>query len=195
MRDEMALRSHPPISADEYLARERRALQKSELIDGRIVAMSGASERHNLIVVNIVSTLAQQLRGRSCKVYPSDMRVKVSATNLYTYPDISALCGEARFDDEHKDTLVNPTIIIEVLSQSTEAYDRGLKFEHYRRIESLVEYVLVAQDRIHVDCHRRGKDGQWALEEAGESRGVIKLHTVDCDLSLTDVYDKVGIES
>jgi Uma2 family endonuclease len=134
------------ITAAEYLEIERKAEIKSEYIAGRTYAMSGASRQHNLITANTLSEIHPQLRGRNCEAFVSDMRVKVSPTGMYTYPDDVAVCGEARFEDSHMDTLLNPTVIVEVLSGSTEAYDRGEKFAHYRRLESLREYVLVAQD-------------------------------------------------
>src|SRR5215510_15498100 len=125
MESAMSIQRQPHLTPEEYLALERKAGYKSEYFAGEIFAMSGASEQHNLIVANVVATLHTQFRNRPCKVYASDMRVKVSPTSLYTYPDVVALCSEPRFDDDQKDTLLNPTVIIEVLSPSTEAYDRG----------------------------------------------------------------------
>src|SRR5436305_1067989 len=122
-------------TADQYLALEREAEYKSEYINGEIYAMSGASREHNLIAVNLVRELSSQMRGRPCEVYGSDMRVKVAPTGMYTYPDVSVACNEPHFDDRQLDTLTNPTVIIEVLSPSTEAYDRGVKFLHYRKLE------------------------------------------------------------
>src|SRR5215218_3291887 len=129
----MSSQTRPHYTLQEYLAIERSSQQKNEYLNGEIFAMGGASERHNLIVGNVFASLHAQLRGQPCKVYSSDMRVKIDTTGLYTYPDVVALCGEARFDDEQHDTLINPNIIIEVLSKSTEGYDRGEKFAHYRR--------------------------------------------------------------
>lgn len=164
----MSFQTSPRYTPEEYLAIERsNSEQRSEYLAGEIFAMGGASERHDLIVTNIVIQLGIQFRGRPCKVYSSDMRVKVSPTGLYTYPDLVALCGEAKFDDDQKDTLINPTVIIEVLSKSTEGYDRGEKFEHYRKIASLAEYLLVSQDKLHVDHYVRQSDNQWLLSEAG----------------------------
>lgn len=138
-------------SAQEYLELERRAATKSEFFAGEIFAMTGASRDHNLIVANLVRELTLELKGRPCETYPSDMRVKVNATGLYTYPDLAVVCGPPQFDDEQKDTLLNPTLIVEVLSISTEAYGRGKKFAHYRKIGSLAEVLLVSQDKPHVD--------------------------------------------
>jgi Uma2 family endonuclease len=181
-------------SPEEYLALERRAEHKSQFFDGEIFAMSGASRRHNLIAMNIGRELSAQLKGRTCEVYPSDMRVKVSPTGLYTYPDVVVVCGEPRFEDDRDDTLLNPTVVIEVLSPSTEDYDRGRKAEQYRQIESLAEYVLVAQDRHHVEIHRRQKSGEWLLWETNRPDDTAKLRSIGCELPLVEMYDKVEID-
>ncbi|HEX3035918.1 MAG TPA: Uma2 family endonuclease, partial [Thermodesulfobacteriota bacterium] len=144
-------------------------------------------------VTNIVRELSIQMKGRPCKVYSNDMRVKVAPTGLYTYPDVVTLCGEAKFDDEQRDTLLNPTLIIEVLSKSTEGYDRGEKFEHYRKLESLAEYLLVSQDKHHVDYYVRQPNNQWLLSEAGNLQATVQLPSISCNLALTEVYDKVDI--
>src|SRR4051794_37409677 len=136
---------------EEYLTLERAAEYKSEYLDGQILPMSGASRAHNIITAHLVRLLDTQFDGRPCQVYGSDMRVRVSATGLYTYPDVTASCGAQQFVGAHQVTLLNPTVIIEVLSPSTELYDRTEKFDHYRRLESLADYVLVAQDRVRVD--------------------------------------------
>src|ERR1043166_9688652 len=138
------------ISPGEYLDLERRADIRSEYIDGRMYAMSGASRPHSLIVGNFFRELSSQFRSRRCEAHANDIRLKVSPTGMYTYPDIVAVCGEARFEDKHVDTLLNPTVIVEVLSESTERYDRGEKFAHYRRLESLRAFVLVAQDNVRI---------------------------------------------
>ncbi len=179
---------------EEYLAIERRnAGQRSEYLAGEIFAMGGASERHNLIVTNIVRELSIQMKGQPCKVYSSDMRVKVASTGLYTYPDIVALCGEAKFDDDQKDTLLNPTLIIEVLSKSTEGYDRGEKFEHYRKLQSLAEYILVSQEKHHVDHYVRQPDNQWLLSESSNPQDTIQLPSINCSLAIAEIYDKVEV--
>lgn len=140
----MSLQPKPCLSPEDYLALERSAEFKSEYFDGQIFAMAGASESHNIITLNVGSEIRQQLKKCPCTVYVSDMRVKVGPTGLFTYPDVVVVCGQAQFDDSHLDTLLNPTLIVEVLSDSTEAYDRGRKFEHYCKLESLAEYVLIA---------------------------------------------------
>ena len=181
-------------SPQEYLELERQAEYKSEYVNGEIFAMSGTSEEHNLIVVNVAAALHTQFRGRPCKVYASDMRLKVSPTGLYTYPDVVAVCEEAQFEDNQLDTLLNPTLLIEVLSNSTEAYDRGEKAEHYRRLPSLAEYLLISQDKPHLEHYRRQADGRWLLSEASRLHAVISLPAIDCTLRLAAVYDRVFSE-
>ncbi len=142
----MSLQLKPFLTPQDYLALERQAETKSEYYAGEVFAMAGASRKHNTIVTNLAYLLVGQLKGRSCEVYNSDMRVKVSATGLYTYPDLVVVCGKPRFDDDQEDTLLNPTVIIEVLSKSTEAYDRSEKFAQYRALELMADYLLIAQD-------------------------------------------------
>ena len=189
----MSLQPKLHYTPEEYLALERKAEYKSEYFNGEIFAMSGASERHNLIVGNVFAALHAQFRNRPCKAYASDMRVKVSATGLYTYPDVIALCEEAQFDDEQKDTLLNPTVIIEVLSPSTEAYDRGENFAHYRKLASLAEYVLVSQDKPHVEHYVRQPDNQWLLSEASRLQDVVHLPSISSTLVLAEIYEKVEL--
>lgn len=177
---------------EEYLAIEREAEYKSEYINGEMYAMSGASRKHNLVAGNVFGELRSQLRGKPCEAYIGDMRVKVSPTGMYTYPDVVAVCGEPRFEDTGLDTLLNPTVIIEVLSESTEAHDRGLKFAHYRRLESLADYVLVAQDKMRVEHYTRQGDG-WFLHDLSGPEETLRLPSIGCELSLRDVYDKVSL--
>lgn len=185
--------THPQkrFTPEEYLALERKSPLKSEYFNGEIFAMGGASEHHNLIVANVVRELSLQLKGRLCKTYPSDMRVKVSPTGLYTYPDVVVVCDKALFDDDQKDTLLNPTLIVEVLSDSTKDYDRGEKFEHYRTIESFKEYVLIAQDKHHVEHFVRQPDRRWLLSETNRLEDTLDLTSIGCRLALAEVYDKV----
>ncbi len=142
-------------SVEEYLNLEREASYKSEYLDDEIFAMAGASRRRNLISINTGGSLNAQLAERDCEVYVSDMRVRIEATNLLTYPNVVVVCVEPRFHDEEADTLLNPVLIIEVLSKSTSRFDRGEKFEHYRTINSFVEYLLIAQDRFYVEQYVR----------------------------------------
>jgi Uma2 family endonuclease len=189
----MSLQPKSPYTPEEYLALERKAEYRSEYFAGEIFVMSGASERHNLIVGNVFATLHTQLRNRPCRVYASDMRVKVNPTGLYTYPDIVALCGEPQFDDEQKDILLNPAVIIEVLSPSTEAYDRGEKFAHYRQLSSVAEYVLISQEKPHVEHFVRQPDNQWLLSETSDLHDAVQLPSINCALALDEVYEKVEI--
>jgi Uma2 family endonuclease len=178
------------VTEREYLDLERKSEERTEYIAGRIFAMSGASRRHNLIAGNVHGLIWAQLRGRPCEAYMADMRVKVAQTTMYTYPDIVAVCGEPQFEDAQVDTLLNPTVIVEVLSESTEAYDRGEKFAHYRRLESLREYVLVAQNRVRIEHYRREGE-QWVLSEISEEGGTLDLPSIDCHVSVGAVYEKV----
>ncbi|ADE13350.1 protein of unknown function DUF820 [Nitrosococcus halophilus Nc 4] len=180
---------------EEYLALECQTDTKSEYFAGEIFAMVGASPAHNLIVANMIGELRQQLKGRPCRVYANDQRVKVSPTGLYTYPDIVVTCGDERFDENDRDTLLNPRVIIEVLSKTTESYDRGEKFEHYRSLDTLVEYLLVAQERPHLEHYRRHPDGQWLFSDASGLEAVIEFPAIDCRLVLAEVYDKVPLET
>ena len=181
------------VSPEEYLSLERKSEIKSEYLNGEIFSMVGASREHNLIVANITRELTQQLKGRPCELYPSDMRVRIPATGLYTYPDVVVVCGEPLFEDEHVDTLLNPTLIIEVLSGSTESYDRGEKFSHYQTVSSLTEYLLVAQDEHRIEQYVKQPDAGWLYSDARSSEGSIELVSIQCVLALKEVYDKVAL--
>jgi Uma2 family endonuclease len=187
----MSLQPKAHLTPEEYLAIERKAEYKSEYFNGEMFAMAGASERHISIVANLMYILVGQLRGRPCKAYSNDMRVRVSPTGLYTYPDVVVVCGQARFADDQKDTLLNPTLLVEVLSDSTKDYDRGGKFEHYRTLTSLSEYVLIDQDKYHVEHFVRQPENRWLLSETNRLEDTLHLSSIDCDLALTEVYDKV----
>lgn len=179
------------ITPEEYLVIERKAEYKSEYFNGEIYAMSGASRRHNLIVGNVLAGLHRQLRKRPCEAYASDMRVKVSATGLYTYPDVIVVCEPPQLEDEWKDTLLNPTVVIEVLSKSTKSCDQGAKFEHYRTVESLSDYILIAQDKYHVERYVRQPDNSWLFSEAKSLHETIHINSIECALVLEEIYEKV----
>lgn len=174
----------------EYLAYEREAETKHEYIAGQILAMSGGSRAHARISMNLAQALGPLLRDRPCATYGSDLRVKVPARGMYTYPDVSVVCGEEQFDDAQADTLLNPTLIVEVLSRSTEAYDRGVKFEYYRTIPSLQEYLLISQDRILVEHFARAGD-TWVLTTISDLNAVVRLPAIGCTLALAEIYRKV----
>jgi len=190
----MSSLAEPLYTAEEYLALERAADHKSEFINGRVYAMAGASRSHVLITTNVAGELRSRLRGHGCRTYSADLRVLIDSTGTYTYPDVAIVCGNPEFrDDGHLDTLTNPTLIVEVLSPSTEGYDRGAKFAHYRRLASLQEYVLIAQDRVSVERYtRRGED--WIIrptDELTDRNDILHLASVACDLPLAEVYDLV----
>jgi Uma2 family endonuclease len=182
------------MTPEEYLRFERHSEEKHEYLNGEIFAMTGASENHNLILMSLGSSLYVQLENRPCRVYPSDMRVKTQAKAHYTYPDISVVCGKPVFEDDTLDTLLNPTVIIEILSPSTERYDRGRKFQYYRTIPSLQEYLLVAQDSIHVEHFVRIGE-QWLLTDASTPDTVLALDSIGCTLALRDVYKKATFDN
>ena len=174
----------------EYLALERMSETRNEYYNGEIFAMSGASREHNLISVNLLRDLGNQLEDRPCEAYPSDMRVSIEATGLYTYPDVSVVCGEPRFQDRRVDILLNPTVIVEVLSPTTEAYDRGDKFRHYRRIGSLREYVLISQNRMMVERYtRQGND--WVYSDMTDPDQILKLESIGCQIPLNRIYARI----
>ena len=177
-------------TAEDYLSQERCASSKSEFHDGQIFAMTGASRKHNLVSGNIYRELSLQLKKRPCEAYINDMRVKAAQANSYHYPDIAVVCGTPEFEDAQLDTLLNPTLLIEVLSPSTEAYDRGSKFAHYRKIDTLREYFLVVQDRPGIERYVRLGD-VWILTEAEGLEASVELESIDCVLSLREVYEKV----
>jgi Uma2 family endonuclease len=182
----------PTPTPEAYLAFERQQTDaKHEYLNGRIIAMDGAGREHNLIVGNTFASLHAQLRGRGCEVHSNDMRVHIPATGLYTYPDIAALCGEPVFEDDQFDTLLNPSVILEVLSASTEAYDRGAKFAHYRSIVSLQSYVLIAQDHQHIELFERGTDGRWVLSETTGIEGRLEIEAIGSVLELSEVYERI----
>lgn len=178
----------------EYLAIERDLESKHEYHRGEMFAMSGASRQHNRITFNLAGLLHNQIKDRPCEAYVNDMRVKVESTDLYTYPDVVIPCSEPRFLDREVDTLLNPQVIIEVLSESTEKLDRGKKFEHYRTIPSLREYVLISQDHAHIERFALNERDQWELNDATGLEAAIELTAVGCRLPLGEVYAKVEFE-
>lgn len=179
------------LTPEQYLEIERKAEFKSEYCQGEMFAMSGAAYPHVLITGNVFGELRQQLRGGPCLPLSNDMRVRVTPTDLYVYPDVVVVCGEPRFADDTFDTLLNPTVIIEVLSPSTEAYDRGQKFEFYRSLESLAEYVMIASQRISVERYTRQPGGSWNFDARTSLEDSIDLKSLGCTLLLADLYEKV----
>ena len=189
----MSTQAKVPLTPEQYLELERKAEYKSEYFAGEIFAMAGASRTHNLLAMHAGTLIDTQFRGRNCEVYGSDMRVRVSTSGLYAYPDVTAVCGEPHFLDQHTDTLINPTIIVEVLFPSTEAYDRGRKFEHYRSLPSLKQYVLVESDRVHVDVHTLDVAGKWVLTSLAQPNDTIELGSIEVRFNMAELYEKTDL--
>jgi Uma2 family endonuclease len=186
-------RASQVVTPAEYLEFERGSEQKHEYLAGRVFAMAGASPKHNLICGNLIRALGERLRGRACAVMPSDQHVYVEATELGTYPDVTVLCGQGKFARDFPQSLVNPSIVVEVLSPSTEAYDRGAKFDHYRRVETLREYVLVSTDRLAVDHYLREADGTWRLTTSRGLDAQLRLPSVDATVPLAEIYENIEL--
>jgi len=189
----MAANPKTMYTVEEYLAFERQSDTKHEYFAGEIVAMAGASYNHNLSVMSTGVTLYTQLRGRPCATLPSDQRLRINPVGPLTYPDIMVVCGQSQFTDERPDIVTNPTVIIEVLSPSTEGDDRGRKFQHYRTIKSLKEYVLIAQDEYRIEHYVRAEHGWWHFTEATEFDAAIRLDSIECTLALAEVYERVTL--
>jgi len=178
----------------EYLEIERAADFRSEFFEGEMFAMAGGTFEHSLIMANLITELGLKLRGRRCMVLESNMKVKVEATGLFAYPDVTVVCGERQLADEHRDVLLNPLLLAEVLSESTEAYDRGGKFEQYRRIPSLQEYLLVSTKARRIEQYVKQADGAWLLREAAGMDAVLESPTLGVGLALAEVYANVEWE-
>ena len=180
------------ISPEEYLKRERQAEYRSEYLNGEIFAMTGASRGHNLVSGNIFGEIRQQLKGSSCEAYLGDMRVRVTFNGLYTYSDVVVVCQEPMFEDEQVDTLLNPAVLVEVLSKSTERYDRIAKTTYYRTLDSLTEHLLVAQEEVRLEQYVKQENGEWQVFYYSSLDNVVELRSIGCSLALRDVYDKVA---
>lgn len=176
------------LTPEEYLVRERRAEWRSEFFRGEMFAMAGATWEHTLIKDNLAGELGNRLKGGPCQVATSDLRVKVNATGLYTYPDLVIVCDPPQFEDHVHDTLLNPRVIVEVLSDSTEKYDRGTKFAHYRQLPSVQEYVLVAQDRPLVERYVRQADDTWVLTAFSDLAGSLVFGAIAAPIPLAEIY-------
>lgn len=179
------------LTVAEYLAFERASESKHEFFDGELFAMTGGTPAHSLIASNFIREAGNALKDRPCVVYTSDLRVKVNATGLYTYPDVTIVCGEQKFDDNQSDTLINPTIVVEVLSKSTASYDRGPKSKHFRKIDSLQALILIEQDSPVVEVYCRQSDGKWILTDATELTDSIAIEPIGISIPLTEIYRNV----
>ncbi len=183
------------LTPEEYIAFERKWIPdtetvRNEYIEGKLISMSGASFAHNIITINISTALHVQLKGSGCETFANEMRVSSPQTSSYFYPDVGVVCDEPRFEDDVFDILLNPIVIIEVLSPSTEAYDRGEKFPHYRRIESLKEYILISQDKVNVERYLRNTD-EWIFYDYQELDLQLPLTSIQCEVPLQEIYDRV----
>lgn len=188
----MSVAEKRKLTPADYLAVERQAGTKSEYLDGEVFAMAGGTHRHSLIGSNALVALATRLKGRSCQALNSDMRVLVRATGLYAYPDVSVACGRLEFDDDRQDTLLNPQLIVEVLSETTAAWDRGRKFWHYRQLASLSDYVLVSQDAVLVEHFARQSDGSWLLRAYDQAGQSLKVDSLGVQVPLAEIYAGVS---
>src|SRR5215207_10481506 len=183
------------VTPEEYLAAERLSETRSEYLDGGVYPMTGGTANHIRIVSNITTELNTQLRGRRCDVFPVDMKVRLPDLQKFFYPDVTVVCGELQYHDERKDIILNPTLVVEVLSPSTEAFDRGAKFQAYRTIESLKEYILVSQERPQVEQYVSDGDGKWTYSSTPVLGSALALPSIECTLNLNAVYDKVDFNS
>lgn len=182
------------LTADEYLRIERLAETKSEYVNGQVYAMAGGTVRHNLIAGNIYRRIGNQLEKRPCMIFNSDMKVRIDKANAFRYPDFSGLCGPILHHDGEQDAYCNPALIVEVLSPSTAAFDRGEKFILYRLLDTLVEYLLVRQDRMEAELFSRESTQQWSSVIYNEASDVIAVKSLNCTLTLEEIYDKVSLE-
>ncbi|MCC7439776.1 MAG: Uma2 family endonuclease [Armatimonadetes bacterium] len=189
---EAAAEQRKRLTPEEYLAIEREAEWKSEYYQGEMFAMAGGSEAHSLIAVNFGGELRGALRSKPCRVYNSDLRVQVNEAGLYTYPDLSIVCGESVFAEESKDNLLNPVVIIEILSPSTEAYDRGKKFDLYQQLASLKQYIVVAQERVSVASYlRNGDDETWTMRSYWQLQDAVTIASCNVAIPLEEIYRDV----
>lgn len=182
------------LTPQEYLTQERRAEFRSEYLRGEVFAMAGVSHHHTLIKDNLAGEARSQLKNRPCRTLTSDQRVKVNVTGLYTYPDIVIVCDEPQFEDARVDTLLNPRVIVEVLSESTEKYDRGARFGHYRQFPTLQEYVLVAHDRYLVERYVRQPDNSWLLTVFDQPTASFSMTSIPVTIPLAEIYRGVKFE-
>jgi Uma2 family endonuclease len=179
------------LTEEQYLAIERAAEFKSEFLDGEMFAMSGASTQHNRLHQNLSGELWFRLRGTGCEAFLSDMRVKVGQSGMYTYPDISVVCGKPLLADDYQDSLLNPIVLFEILSPSTEKYDRGLKFQNYRTIESLKDYLLVDQTKIRIEHYTRQAGNLWTLRDYQHVDEELKIDSIGVSIPLNGIYERV----
>ncbi len=185
----MATQPKPFLTPEQYLEFERESEERNEYLDGEIFAMSGGSPRHNTIVNNIASSLRPQIRKR-CQYFTTDLRVFIPSTGLYTYPDLMVICGQLEFSGNRQDTVTNPSVIVEVLSPSTQTYDRGNKFVHYRSLPTLKDYITVAQNETQVEHSTLQSDGSWLMRAHTSPEDILRLTSIGAELRLADCYEQ-----
>jgi Uma2 family endonuclease len=195
MERELSSQPRTLLTPEEYLRIERSALNRSEYLNGEMVEISRASREHNLIITNLVVSFGTQVFDRPYEVYPQEMRVKVSKTGLYTYPDVIVVSNEPVFEDREGDTLLDPLLLVEVLSKSTESYDRGRKFLHYRTVESLREYVLISQYDCRVEQYVRQANGKWLYTETTDPNESVVFESIACRISMSGIYHRVNFKT
>jgi len=184
----------PYITPEEYLERERKAETKSEYLRGEVFAMAGGSLNRAVIIGNVSGELRQKLKQHPCRTVSSEARLAVATAGLYTYPDVMVICGDPVFVDNRQDTIANPLLLVEVLSDSTKNYDRGQKFQYYRSLSSLMEYLTVAQDEMHIEQYARQASGQWLLTEYSDAVAIVNLPSLQIELRISDIYEKVDFQ-
>ena len=182
----------PVFTSSEYLSLERQSEIRHEYLDGFVYAMAGESPAHSPICFNLSVVIGTQLRGTSCRGFSPNMKVRAGEAGLYSYPDLAVACGEPAFEDKHGDVLLNPTVVFEVLSRSTEAYDRGEKFERYKKVETLRDYVLVSQDQPRIERFSLQPDGTWSKSEVSGLDSTLALDTINCRIPLAEVYERIA---
>ncbi len=187
----MSTQPKPYLTPEQYLEIERAAEHKSEYFSGEMFAMAGTTLAHAIINFNVAFALRMRLSGSDCSVVLNDLRLRVPKTGLYTYPDILVICGEPQLVDDRKDMVSNPTVIVEILSPSTQNYDRGDKFAHYRTMPSLRDYLLVAQDRMHAEHYVLQPDGGWLLHEMSDGEAILSLNSIGVQFKLAEAYARV----
>ena len=189
----MAASTLPLLTPEEYLAIERAAEFKSEYYNGQMFAMSGGSLPHSILPMQLAAALVNALRGSGCRVASSDLKVRVAPMGPFFYPDLTVFCGTPQLADDYNDVLLNPRVVFEFLSKSSEAYDRGRKFDAYRKIESLQEYVLVSQREPHIEVYLRQPQGKWLLSHYVGLDAECILSSLDCSINLSDIYEGVKL--
>jgi Uma2 family endonuclease len=179
-----------PLTDQDYLRAERQAFEKSELINGEIIAMAGASDKHNLISSNLMIEIGVKLRQGSCRVFSSDMRVKAKKRNYY-YPDLVVVCDDRKYEDNKKDSLLNPKVIIEILSKSTKLKDRNEKLDSYTVLESLTDYILISQDEMRIEHFIKNGEKEWKVRFLTEKSDKLILESINCEVSVEEVYREI----